>query len=101
MDDGRVGCWDDSWGDGPVTDRREDGRTAMPLLRSPGAVARYDGVRGVTRVGRDIARPRRRAATSGSTSPRPSRPSHETQSMASPVATTGGASHHRISTGPG
>jgi hypothetical protein len=80
---------------------RDEGRTAMPLLRSPGAVLRVGVGRAVTRLGRAIARPRRRAATSGSTSPRPSRPNHETKSMASTVATTGGASHHRISTRSG
>jgi hypothetical protein len=80
---------------------REDGRTAMPLLRSPGPVGRVGVVRGATRLGRDMARPSRRAATSGSTSPRPSRPSHETQSIASTVATNGGTSHHRISTRSG
>ncbi len=80
---------------------RDDGRTAIPLLRSPGAVVRGGVARGATRGGRDIARPRRRAATSGSRSPRPSRPSHEIHSIASTVATTGGASHHRISTRPG
>lgn len=73
----------------------------MPLLRSPGATPRDGVARGVTRDGRDIAFPRRRAATSGSTSPRPSRPSHETQSIASTVATTGGTSHHRICTRSG
>ena len=80
---------------------RDDGRTAIPLLRSPGAVARAGVARGATRDGRDIARPSRRAATSGSRSPRPSRPNHEIHSIASTVATTGGASHHRISTRPG
>ena len=73
----------------------------MPLLRSPGDVDLAGVPRGATRLGRDIARPRRRAATSGSTSPRPSRPSHETQSIASTVATIGGTSHQRICTRSG
>jgi hypothetical protein len=89
---------------GPVPDPepfdpgRDYARTAIPLLRSPGRGARGGVARGVTGLGRDIARSRRRAATSGSTTPRPSRPSHETHAIASTVATTGGASHHRIST---
>ena len=78
-----------------------DGRTAMPVLRSPGPGAAAAAGAGRPAVGRAIASPSRRTATSGSTSPRPSRPSHETQTIASTVATTGGASHHRISTRSG
>lgn len=83
----------------PVPDGRLDGRTATPVLRSPGALGR--GRVGDTRVGRAMASPSRRAATSGSTWPRPARPSHDTQTIASPVATAGGASHQRISTRSG
>jgi hypothetical protein len=81
--------------------RRDEERTAIPLLRSPGRGARDGAGRGVTRFGRFMARSSRRVATSGSTTPRPSRPSHETQTIASTVAATGGANHHRICTGPG
>ncbi len=79
---------------------RLEGRTATPVLRSPGRGPR-DWARGVTRDGLDIAAPSRRTATSRSICPRPSRPSHQTHSIASPVATAGGASHHRISTPTG
>jgi hypothetical protein len=84
----------------PVPDARLDGRTATPVLRSPGALGRGAEVR-ATRVGRAMASPSRRAATSGSTWPRPARPSHDTQTIASAVATAGGASHQRISTRSG
>jgi len=77
-----------------------DGRTATPVLRSRAWLGRRS-TPAPSRDGFVIAAPSRRAATSGSTSPRPSRPSHETQSIASTVATTGGASHQRISTRPG
>ena len=76
-----------------------EGRTATPVLRSRVCKGRVAAPAG-SRDGLAIAAPRRRAATSGSTSPRPSRLSHETQSIASTVATIGGASHQRISTPP-
>ncbi len=50
----------------PVPDGRLDGRTATPVLRSPGALVRGVEVRD-TRVGRAMASPSRRTATSGST----------------------------------
>ncbi len=84
----------------PVPDGRLDGRTATPVLRSAGAHDRGAEVRD-TRDGRAMASPSRRAATSGSTWPRPARPSHDTQTIANPVATAGGASHQRISTRSG
>jgi hypothetical protein len=84
----------------PVPGGRLDGRTAIPALRSSGLLGRGPAARD-TRVGRAIASPRRRAATSGSTWPRPARPSHDTQTIASPVATAGGTSHQRISTRSG
>ena len=84
----------------PVPGGRLDGRTAIPVLRSSGLLGRGPAARD-TRVGRAIASPRRRAATSGSTWPRPARPSHDTQTIASPVATAGGTSHQRISTRSG
>jgi len=83
----------------PVSDDRLDVRTAMPVLRSSWLLGR--GAARDTTVGRAMAAPRRRTATSGSTWPRPARPSHDTQTMASPVATAGGTSHQRISTRSG
>ncbi len=79
---------------------RLDGRTAIPLPRSSTTGGRGAAAR-VTRVGLAMASPSRRTARSGSTCPRPARPSHDTQTIASPVVTTGGASHQRISTGSG
>jgi hypothetical protein len=84
----------------PVPDGRLEGRTAIPVLRSSGPLGRGADARD-TRVGRAMASPRRRTATSGSTWPRPARPSHDTQTIASPVATAGGTSHQRISTRSG
>lgn len=71
-----------------------EGRTATPALRSR---SRTGGRRGVGRS-RSNSLANRATATSGSTSPRPSRPSQATQHMASTATTALGANHHRIST---
>jgi hypothetical protein len=73
-------------------------RTATPVLRSRALGGRDEAARDETRVGLARACARRRTATSRSTSPRLDRPSHETHSIATTVAATGGASHHRICT---
>lgn len=79
-------------------DGREDGRTAIPVLRS-----RTMTGRAYLAPGWSLPRavPIRRTASSRSTSPRPSRPSHETHAIASSVTTAGGTSQRRISTASG
>src|SRR3546814_16158867 len=71
----------------------------MPVLRSRGRVAAGPGARW---PGWSLRRALaiRSTATLRSTSPRPTRPSHDTQAIATTVTTTGGVSHHRISTRP-
>ena len=70
--------------------------TATPVERSRAV----ETCRRTARGSLSSATPRRRTASSRSTSPRPSRLTHATQTMASTATTNGGTSHSRISTSP-
>ena len=81
--------------EGDLVGWAREGRTATPVLRSAsGGATAYPGVR----RGEDNASPMRRTAVSRSTSPRPSRPAHDTHAIAARATTADGTSHSRIST---
>ena len=75
--------------------RRVERRTATPVLRSRTVTGRDRRTPGCSF---SIALVSRATDSSRSTSPRPSRPSHDTHTIASSVTTAGGTSQSRIST---